>query len=141
MRQFHVIREINATPERVWRIMADIERWPEWTESISKIEPQDDAVFAVGSRIRVFQPKLRPALFTITAWEPNRGFTWTSKTMGLQVEGRHEIEATSSGSKVTLTLKFVGLLAGVIGFVGRRLTEHYMELEIEGLKARSEKQR
>ena len=141
MRQFQIIREIDAKPERVWRVMADIERWPEWTESISKIEPQDDAVFAVGSRIRVFQPKLRPAVFTITVWEPNRGFIWISKTMGLHVEGRHVIEATSAGSKVTLTLKFVGLLAGVIGFFGQRLTEHYMELEIDGLKARSEKQR
>jgi hypothetical protein len=105
---------------------------------VAKVEPQDDAPFGVGSRVRVTQPRLRPAMFTISEWEPGRGFLWTSKTMGLYVEGGHAIEPTPTGSKVTLTLDFVGFLAGIIGFLGRSPIERYLELEIAGLKARCE---
>ena len=39
--QFETTVEINATPEQVWNTLIEVERWPEWTASITKIEPLD----------------------------------------------------------------------------------------------------
>ena len=43
-----------------------------------------------------------------------------------------------TGSRVTVSLKFAGPLAGVVTRFSRGLTERYLALEAEGLKARAE---
>ena len=141
MREFSISPDINASPERVWNVLADVQRWPEWTASISKIELLDEGPLGVGSRVRVFQPKLRPAVMTITEWEPGRGFVWVTRNPGLVAVGEHWINPSSSGCNVTLKLTFQGLLGGVVGILAGKLTRRYVELEAEGLKARSEGRR
>jgi carbon monoxide dehydrogenase subunit G len=39
--------QINAAPAIVWFVLADIERWPEWTPSILKIIREGDGSFGV----------------------------------------------------------------------------------------------
>ena len=118
--------------------MADVQRWPEWTPSISGIEVLDVGPIALGSRVRVHQPKLLPATFMITEWKPNRGFKWVSQSLGLVAVGNHVIDPSQTGSTVTLTLQFFGLLASLAGFLGRNLIVRYIQLEATGLKARTE---
>jgi uncharacterized protein YndB with AHSA1/START domain len=37
MREFAVSSEISAPVEGVWTVLADVERWPQWTASVSQI--------------------------------------------------------------------------------------------------------
>jgi len=138
LREFTTSVTIAASPHRVWTVLADVERWPDWTRSVSRIEHLGPGALGVGSRVRIEQPRLRPAVWTVTAWQPALGFAWVAPSPGAVATGLHAIEACAGGSKVTLTIRFTGLLAPVVGLLAGRLTREYMGLEAAGLKARCE---
>lgn len=137
MRHFSRTIEIAAPPERVWPVMSDIDRWHEWTPSITSVKRLKDEPFAVGTRVMIRQPKLPPALWRITDIEPGRSFTWVSVAPGLRVYGRHRVEAAPGGSRATLGIDIDGALGGLWGWLSRGITERYIAMEAEGLAARS----
>ncbi len=130
--------EIQAPPERVWAVLCDVECWPEWTASMKSVRRLEAGPLAVGSRARVAQPKLLPAVWQVTEFDPNRSFTWASRSPGVCVAGGHILEAHGSGSRVTLTLQFSGWLGPLMGRLMRGISERYVAMEAAGLKQRSE---
>jgi uncharacterized protein YndB with AHSA1/START domain len=130
--------DIQAPPETVWGIWSDIEHWSEWTASITKIERLARGPLAVGLRARVCQPKLPIAIWRVTEVEENRGFTWVSKSPGAHVTGIHTIDPLGNGCRATMTLIFAGPLAILFSWLTRSLTQRYLQLEANGLRARSE---
>lgn len=136
---FDVSVAIAASAERVWDVISDIDRWAEWTPSIRSVKRLKDAPFAVGSRVLVRQPKLPPAVWTISAIEPDRGFSWTSAGPGFRVLAHHRVAPLDGGgSRARLTIEHEGLLGGLLGRLTRDITVRYMAYEAAGLKARSE---
>ncbi len=86
MRLFATTIDISASADRVWSVMSDIERWHEWTASITSVERLTSGALGIGSKARVRQPKLPPAMFgppassgaarrdrTATRWAASRG--------------------------------------------------------------------
>ena len=138
MRTFNKTVDIAAPPDRVWKVMVDVERWREWTRSIKNVRRLDGGPFGVGSRARVSQPKLLPAVWTVTRFEPLRSFTWSSGSPGLRVSGSHSVEAIDRGSRVTLGLQFDGLFGSLVARLLRKLNLEYLDLEAAGLKRRCE---
>ncbi len=130
--------EIAAPPAQVWRVMADIEHWPEWTRSVTSIRRLDTGPFCIGSRARIKQPKLRPAVWTVTQLDVGHSFTWVSRMPGLRVFGRHIVESVERGSRVTLAIEFEGLFGKLAARAFRKLNEEYLEVEAGGLKRRCE---
>lgn len=126
--------EINAPPDRVFRIMADVEKWPEWTRTVTSIKRLDAGPLKVGSRARVKQPKLITAVWTVTRLEPGRGFAWVSRSPGVRVTGGHWTEPNGTGTRLTLSLLFEGLLAPLAAWMFRGLNEKYLNIEAAGLK-------
>jgi|SRR5689334_14190231 len=138
MKTFSTSIDINASPERVWPIMSDVERWHEWTASITSIKKTDAGPLRVGSTATVRQPKLPPAKWRVTQLEPNKGFTWISTGPGVLVTGRHMIEPTAAGSRVTLAVEYSGALGAVLAWLTGSLNDRYIALEAAGLKRKSE---
>ena len=130
---------IAADPDAVWAIVRDVERWPDWTPSVTEVRRLDDGPFAVGSRVRIRQPRFPPALWTVTALDDaSRSFTWVSRGPGLQVTGFHRVAPAASGSVATLGIEFAGLLGPFWARATGGITERYVGLEAQGLKQRSE---
>jgi uncharacterized protein YndB with AHSA1/START domain len=138
MRQFSISVDIDAPAGRVWDVMSDIERWHEWTPSVTRITQRGSGPLAVGSRAVIRQPKFPPALWKVAAIEPGRSFTWVNGVPGLRVVALHSVSGTAAGSRATLSLDFQGLFGSVFGRMTKGITERYLAFEAKGLKARSE---
>ena len=135
---FSITVDIRATPQRVWAVLSDVEGWPDWTASVRRVERLDAGPLAVGSRARIRQPKLLPAVWRITRIEKGSAFTWVTRSPGLLVTAHHVVERAPDGSRVTLSIRFNGLLAPLVAWLTRRLNNRYLALEGAGLKRRSE---
>lgn len=137
-KSYSVSVDIEAAPERVWEVMRDVERWHEWTPSIRRIDLLDRTPFGVGSRVRVLQPKLPPARWTVTQADAGQGFTWISRAPGLLVTGHHRIAPLGRGSRATLCIEYEGLFGPLLARLTHRLNEEYVAAEAAGLKRRCE---
>jgi len=138
MKQTHFSKtiEIPAPQPVVWSVISDIERWPEWTPSITRVKQLSAGSLQVGSRARVRQPKLPPAYWRVTEFNPGRGFTWVSVAPGLRVTARHEVQENASGCVVTLSIHYEGLLGGLLARWVGNLNNRYLTMEANGLKSR-----
>lgn len=129
---------IEAPADRVWALLSDIERWPEWTASMTSVTLLD-APFAVGSRAAVAQPRLPRATWTVTALDDGVEFDWESRAPGVLTVGRHRVEVVDPRHcRAVLTVQQSGLLGPVMRLAYGRLTRRYLQLEAAGLKTRSE---
>lgn len=138
MRKFEITVDIDAPPDVVWNVMIDVEHWHEWTPSITRIERLQAGPLAVGSRALVRQPKLRPAVWTVTQLVPGSNFIWESRTPGVRVTGDHIVKPHDGGSQVTLSVRLEGVFGGLVGALLKGLNNHYLRLEAAGLKQRAE---
>lgn len=137
--RYEVDIQIAAEPEVVWATLADVQKWPEWTSSTTSVTRLEAGPLAVGSTARVVQPRLRPAVFTVTACEPGKSFTWAAKAPGVKTVAGHYIEPGEDGrSAVRLVLEQSGLLSVFVGLLAGGLIRRYLTLEAEGLRQRSE---
>jgi uncharacterized protein YndB with AHSA1/START domain len=126
-------RTVAASAEDVWRILADVERWPTWTRSMTSIEL--DGPFAVGATARVKQPRLPAVTWEVTALDPGRSFTWQNESVGLHSVGEHTVTAGPAGtSVVSLGIHQTGAMAGIARLLFGPFTRRYVALEADGLQ-------
>ena len=138
MTYFSLSVEIQASSERVWEVLSNIECWPAWTLTVTSIQRVDRGPLAVGSQAHIRQPKLPPAVWQITELDEGRSFTWVTRSPGVRVTAWHSVEASEGGSRATLSLQFSGLLGPLVARLTRGLNERYFALEARGLRTRSE---
>jgi hypothetical protein len=137
MTQFDIVFGIKAPPQQVLAVLFAVERWPEWTSSITSIRRLDAGPLAVGSRAKIRQPKLMPAVWKVTELDkPEDSFG--SPSPGVRIVGDHLIDAGADGSKAALSLRYSGLFAPILSQFYGRLSEHYLSLEANGLRKRCE---
>jgi uncharacterized membrane protein len=130
--------DITAPPDVVWRVMSDVERWPEWTASVRSIRKLSPGPFTVGSRVLIQQPRFPPALWVATEVKPGERFTWKSGAPGLRVVASHSLEPIAGGTRATLALTYRGWAGRLMARATRGITQRYLGLEASGLKRRSE---
>ena len=131
--------EIDASPQRVWDVLSDIEAWPQRIETVDAVELLTPAPLTRGSRVRLKQPKLPEGVWDIAVWDAPASFEWTQKSSGVTSVAGHRVEALGDGrSRLTLTLDMRGFLIAIIGRFYKDLTNDYMTREAEGMKRAAE---
>jgi uncharacterized membrane protein len=131
--------EIDASQQRVWDVLSDLEGWPQRIETVDTVELLTPAPLAKGSRVRLKQPKLGEGTWDVTTWDPPSFFEWTQKASGMTIVAGHRVEALGEGrARLTLTIDMRGLLVPVFGRIYEGLTNRYLTLEAEGMKRAAE---
>ena len=136
--EFSISIDIDVPADRVYEVMSDTDRWHEWTPSVRSIKRLDSGPFVVGSRAVIRQPKFPPALWTVTAIDGKSSFTWINRAPGIKVIAHHSIRPIGDRATATLSLRYEGILGGLIARMTRGITNRYLAMEANGLKKRSE---
>jgi uncharacterized membrane protein len=131
--------EIDAPASLVWEVFSDVERWPDWTASVTRLTALDGPGLGVGKRFEIVQPRMPKLRWTVTDLEPGSSWTWEQRSPGGRTVARHEV--LWEGDDHTLVRQQLdqgGPVGAVVGRLVRRMTVRYLELEAQGLKVRSE---
>jgi uncharacterized membrane protein len=133
---------IDAPVSLVWEVYADVERWPEWTASVTRVVALDGPGIAVGKRFEIEQPRFPKLVWEVTAVEPGTSWTWRQRSPGGTTLASHELVAdTDARTLVRQRIDQRGPLGVAVGLLTRRLTRRYLALEANGLKAFTEQRR
>jgi len=131
--------EIDAPAQLVWEVFSDVQRWPEWTASVTSLVGRDGANIAVGKRFAIKQPGMSKLVWKVTEIDPGLSWTWVQRSPGVRVSARHDVIAQSDGrTLVRQQLDQRGVLGALVGRLMVKKTKRFLELEAQGLKARSE---
>lgn len=130
--------DIDAPADLVWDVFTDVEKWPEWTASVTRLTGLDGPHLAVGRRFEITQPRMPKLVWTVTDVDPGTSWTWVQRSPGGLTSARHEVVAAGGGALVHQELEQRGPLGSLVGLLMRGMTRRYLALEAQGLKARSE---
>ena len=131
--------DIAAPPARVWEVLSDVERWPEWTDTVRWVRRLDDGPLRTGTTAKISQPKIPTVDYVVTELVPGTSFTWVSGGGSAVTTARHVLEPLpGGGTRVTLAVDQAGWLGSFVGRFYRGLTDRYLAAEAAGLKRRSE---
>ena len=106
---------IAAPAGTVWDVMADVDRWPAWASSMRRLERLDGRPLGPGSRVKVTPKGLPSGVWTVTAYDPPRSYTWTTRLApGLGLTGGHVVQASGAATAATFSLEATGPLGRLL---------------------------
>ena len=138
MKQFQATTQINATPEKVWAVLMDTARYPEWDPHCDKIEGRP----ALGAKIKAYT-KLSPGrafAVKVTVLTPNALMVWSGGLpLGLfKGERTFRLVQEAGGVQLTVSEVFSGLLLPLFARSLPDMTKSFQDF-VDGLKAVAER--
>lgn len=137
--EVEVTVRVAASPEYVWQVISDVERWPEWTPTVTHATKVTGtairAPLALGSTFHLKQPRLPEAAWRVNAITPGESFTWTSRIRGTSNVATHTVVSDGTGgAKVTLRFVQRGVVAAFAWPMTRKMVRLGVETEAESLR-------
>jgi hypothetical protein len=105
---------------------------------MTSVERLDSGPLRVGSRARIKQPGLPVYVWEVTGLDEGASFTWVTHSPGVVVTAGHEVSATASGSRLTLSVTWTGAFGGLAGALMGKRTRKSITRDAEGHKACAE---
>ena len=131
--------DINATQQRLWEVVSNLDAWQRTVDTIEDLEILTPPPVDTGSRIRLKQFRLPEAIWTVTAWNPPGFFEWRQQANGVTSLAGHRVEAQGPDrARLVLTFDMRGLLVPIVGRVYSTMIRDYLRRETEGMKRAAE---
>ena len=138
--------EINATPERVWAVLADLDRLADYDPVVTKSVVISEFHQGVGARRRCDAHQGRFFVEDVTTWEPPSRLQFTIVECNLPTRNlthTYTLEPTPSGTRVTQMMAYE-MRFGVLGrlldlLVVRRKSDQGIKGFFAGLTATVER--
>jgi hypothetical protein len=128
MRTIQTQITIDATPEAVWDVLTDFDRYHEWNPFVVEAcgRPQAGERLELRMRLGRATSAVRPEIIVA---EPNRALEWLGAVGRRGIfDGRHRFELAAEHGKTRLDHRetFDGILAGpMLLLIGRRTEEGF----------------
>lgn len=130
---------VDAPSETVWRLLSEVTHWPRWLSTVDSVEALDGDALVAGHRFEVHQPRLKPAVWTVTAVDPLRRFEWRAHSPGMRMVADHVLERLGPDrTLVRLQFEFRGVVGTLLGRIFASTTARYVEQEAQALKVAAE---
>ncbi|UYM07662.1 SRPBCC family protein [Solicola gregarius] len=136
--EFELSTQVDASPDDVWAVVADVESWPSVTDSMDEVRVTSEGAFGVGSTAKVKQPKIPLLTWTVTDWREGRSFVWQTSSLGVTIVASHDVRATSDGTRLTLGIDQHGLLSPLAQLMTGKRAKQYVQMELAGTKRAAE---
>ena len=129
--------ETNASAEAVWRLWAEVDRWPEWNAGVERIELRGP--FDVGSTILMTPPGDEPVELRITETIEPELFADEADGGDFVVRTTHLVEPVGDErSRITYRMEITGPAAKSVGpEIGPEISGDFPEV-LAALAARAE---
>ena len=101
--------EINAPPEKIFSIISEFERAPEWQPEFKKIwytskeKKKIGATLHANAEVGGFKPDID---FTITEWSENKRITWKTMMGNASGSGSITLEPIGPVTKYTVAIEY-----------------------------------
>lgn len=129
---------IKASPEMVWAVTEDFERWPEWTPTVTAVRKLSEKPFGAGSVVLIKQPGQPQSEWTVTEYVHQDRFSWKTKRAGLHMIASHKVRKKDAGTLNNLRLEASGFITLVLWPVLYFAIRKALKEENHGLKIRCE---
>jgi Polyketide cyclase / dehydrase and lipid transport len=131
----HSVRT-SASPKRIWRLWADVARWPEWNGDIERIELL--GAFAAGSTILMTPIGQEPIELRIAETVEPELFVDEARLGEIVVRTIHRIQSLNpEDNRITYRTEITGPDADTLGQIGPDITADFPET-LARLAARAE---
>ncbi len=129
--------ETSASPDRVWQVWSDINRWPEWNPDMKASHV--DGPLKLGATGNIDTRSGGKHDVVVTQFEQGRSFELESTALpGTKMAIRASISPSGSGSRITQGFEPRGLLAPIVGpMMGGAILKTFNSV-LNGLKRRVE---
>ena len=94
-------RDVAADAAAVWRILTDLECWPEWGPSVRSARTDDDGPLAAGTRGTVTTVAGLRLPFVVSELTPGRSWSW--RVAGIPATD-HLVVPTGGGCRVRMAV-------------------------------------
>ena len=127
---------IEAPIEEVWRVLADLEKWPAWNNSVSKIRVNGPIEVGtsfewVGGGFKIFSRLEEVA--------PPARIGWTGKMLGIRAVHVWALQAEGPGTRVRTEESFEGWPAALFRAAMRKTLAKTLGQGLAALKAEAER--